>query len=237
MIEQLLLPHRCVLCSAQQQDSLCQACKASLPALDSSCCALCLTPLPTFTYCGACLNTPPLWHHIVAGYRYVFPIDVMIQKLKYGLDLTLTPILANFIVSKISNNSLPDAIIPVPLHSEKIKIRGFNQAIEISRYVSKQTGIPVLSNICFRIKNTPSQTELPWKKRQQNVRNAFKCQSDLTNKHIAILDDVMTSGATVNALAKEIIKQGAAKVSVWVAARSLLSQKSQKNQSIIATVT
>lgn len=151
----------------------------------------------------------------------------MIQKLKYGLDLTLTPILANFIVTKINRNQPPDAIVPVPLHPEKIKTRGFNQAIEISRYVSKQTGIPVLSNICIRVKNTPSQTELPWKERQQNVRDAFKCESDLTNKHIAILDDVMTSGATANALAKEIIKRGAAKVSVWVVARSLPTQKSQ----------
>ncbi|HMU63409.1 MAG: ComF family protein [Nitrosomonas sp.] len=229
IIEQLLLPHRCVLCSIQQQASLCQACKTSLPKLDPNCCTLCLTPLPTFTHCGACLNTPPLWHYIVAGYRYAFPVDVMIQKLKYGLDLTLTPILASFITSKIDRNPLPDAIIPVPLHPEKMKARGFNQAIEISRYVSKQTGIRVLSDICLRVKNTPSQIELPWKKRQQNVRNAFRCQSDLTNKHIAILDDVMTSGATVNALAKEIIKQGATKVSVWVVARSLLSQKSQNN--------
>lgn len=227
IIRQLILPHRCVLCSAQQHDNLCSACRTALPELNPSCCSLCLTPLPTFTHCGTCLNTPPLWHNIVAGYRYAFPVDVMIQKLKYGLDLTLTPILANFIVSKINHNRLPDAIIPVPLHPEKMKTRGFNQAIEISRYVSKQTDIPVLSHICLRVKNTPSQIELPWKKRQQNVRNAFTCQSDLTNKHIAILDDVMTSGATANALAKAIIKRGAAKVSVWVVARSLLSPKNQ----------
>lgn len=227
IIKQLLAPHRCALCAIQQPGNLCHTCESSLPELDPNCCTRCLTPLSTFTYCGACLNTPPLWHHITAGYRYAFPVDLMIQKLKYGLDLTLTPILANFIVTKINRNQPPDAIVPVPLHPEKIKARGFNQAIEISRYVSKQTGIPVLSNICIRVKNTPSQTELPWKERQQNVRDAFKCESDLTNKHIAILDDVMTSGATANALAKEIIKRGAAKVSVWVVARSLPTQKSQ----------
>lgn len=149
----------------------------------------------------------------------------MIQKLKYGLDLTLSPILANFISTKINYNSLPDAIIPVPLHPEKIRSRGFNQAIEISRYVSKQTGVEVFSNICFRVRDTASQTGLTWKKRQQNVRNAFECKIDLTNKHVAILDDVMTSGATLNALAKEIIKQGAAKISVWVVARSLPSHR------------
>lgn len=226
-IGRLLSPHRCALCSIQQPGNLCHACKSSLPELDPNGCTLCLTPLSTFTYCGACLNTPPLWNHITAGYRYAFPIDVMIQKLKYGLDLTLTPILADFIVSKINNNPLPDAIIPVPLHPEKMKVRGFNQAIEISRHVSKQTGIPVLPNSCLRVRDTPSQIELPWKKRQQNVRNAFVCKSDLTNKHIAILDDVMTSGATANALAKEIIKQGATKISVWIVARSLPTQKSQ----------
>ena len=133
----------------------------------------------------------------------------------------MAPILADLLLARIDKDSLPDFIVPMPLHPIRLRERGFNQALEISRKVSKKCGIPLLPDICKRIKDTTSQAGLPWKEREKNIREAFTCEIDLSGRHIAMLDDVMTTGATLNELAKVLRKHGAKHVSGWVAARTL----------------
>jgi ComF family protein len=146
----------------------------------------------------------------------------MIQALKYRPDLTLTPILADCLLSALSPLAdLPDCVIPVPIHGTRLRQRGFNQALEISRYLCNQTGIRLLMEACSRSRDTVSQTELPWKERRKNVRGAFACRQDLAGKHVAIVDDVMTSGATLNELSKVLRRQGAATISIWLIARAI----------------
>jgi ComF family protein len=109
----------------------------------------------------------------------------------------------------------------MPLHPIRLRERGFNQAMEISRYLSKHMKIVILPDSCSRIRHTLPQTRLPWKDRQKNIREAFSCKIDLSGKHIAVVDDVMTTGTTLNELAKALRQQGATEISNWVIARTL----------------
>jgi len=210
----------CVLCLAPDYQNICHACLQDLPRLSPVHCPSCLLPVTTPEICGACLRNPPAWDHISAALRYTFPADALIQALKYRSDLPLAPILADLLLAGLRNDDLPDYVIPVPLHPDRLQARGFNQALEISRHLCKKTGCELLPAACARTRSTPSQTELPWKNRQQNVRNAFACSRDFSGKRVAIVDDVMTSGATMNELARVIRRQGATEVHAWVIARA-----------------
>lgn len=133
----------------------------------------------------------------------------------------MASILADLLIAQIDQVIFPDFIVPMPLHPAKLRERGFNQALEIARCVARKTDIALLPNVCKRIRNTASQTGLPWKEREENIRGAFACEMDMTEKHIAVLDDVMTTGATLNELAKVLHARGAVRVSGWVIARTL----------------
>jgi len=146
----------------------------------------------------------------------------MIHALKYQTNLAIAPILANLLITRLkATKRFPDIIIPLPLHPIRLRERGFNQAMEISRYLSKHMGIVLLPDSCQRIKHTPPQTGLAWKDRQKNIHKAFSCKIDLSGKHVALVDDVMTTGASLNELAKVLREQGAAEISNWVIARTL----------------
>ncbi|SFE88493.1 ComF family protein [Nitrosomonas sp. Nm166] len=217
-----LTQKNCILCGVSATQDLCEPCYIHLPRLPANHCPICLWPVPTAEICGACLTKPPAFTHTIAAFRYTFPIDAMIHSLKYRTHLAIAPILANLLITRLKTTSLlPDVIIPMPLHPIRLRERGFNQAMEISRYISKQMGIALLPDSCKRIKHTPPQTGLPWKDRQKNIRKAFDCKIDLSGKHVALVDDVMTTGATLNELAKVLRKQGAAEISNWVIARTL----------------
>lgn len=220
---QSLLPKNCLLCLAPCEGDLCFACQESLPRLPSNHCPLCLLPMMNSRICGHCLTHNPAWTRAIAALQYTFPVDALIRSLKYQENLSLAPVLANLLTAKLNHFPLPDFIIPVPLHPAKLQERGFNQTIEIGRHVSKHIRAPMLPQACVRAKDTLSQTELSWKKRRGNMQNAFKCITRFEQKHVALLDDVMTSGATLNELAKSVRQQGASEVSVWVIARTIPS--------------
>ena len=136
----------------------------------------------------------------------------------------MSAVLADLMWERINDaafSMLPDFIAPMPLHPARLRERGFNQALEIARRVSNKSGIALLPGACKRIKDTPPQTGLPWREREKNIRGAFACELDLTGQHIAVLDDVMTTGATLNELARVLRKRGATEVSAWVVARTL----------------
>ncbi|SDH09595.1 comF family protein [Nitrosomonas sp. Nm132] len=224
----MLLPTNCLLCLASCEGDLCCACHDNLPRLPSDHCPSCLLPTSDSRICGACLASYPSWTRAIAALRYAFPIDAIIHSLKYQENLTVAPVLANLLMAKMNHCAPPDVIIPVPLHPVRLQERGFNQALEIGRHLSKKMGVPLLPHACVRTRDTLSQTELSWKKRRSNLRNAFACTTRFTQKHVAILDDVMTSGATLNELAKVVRKQGAIEVSVWAIARAIPSSTSIK---------
>jgi ComF family protein len=115
----------------------------------------------------------------------------------------------------------PDVIVPVPLHKSRYRQRGFNQALEIARTVSKDMQVPLDVYSCQRQHDTPQQSQLPAKQRRKNLKNAFAVVRPLNAAHVAILDDVMTTGSTVHELAKVLKKAGVAKVDVWVCARAV----------------
>ena len=138
------------------------------------------------------------------------------------MQLAIAPVLAQLFIDKLNSLELsefPDLVIPMPLHPKRLQERGFNQALEIGHHLTRQLNIVLSSNSCRRIKNTPPQTDLPWKMREKNIQKAFSCNIDLSEKHVAVLDDVMTTGATLNELAKQLRKQGAKKITNWVIAR------------------
>ncbi|WP_297325190.1 ComF family protein [Nitrosomonas sp.] len=219
---QIFTRKNCVLCGTAANQDVCNPCMTHLPQLPDNHCPICLWPVPTAEICGACLKKPPAFTRTIAALRYTFPIDALIQSFKYQANLAIAPILADLLIKKLTAiETRADVIIPMPLHPIRLRERGFNQAMEISRYISKHMGIMILPDSCSRIKHTLPQTGLPWKDRQKNIHKAFSCKIDLSGKHVAVVDDVMTTGATLNELAKTLHQQGAAEISNWVVARTL----------------
>ncbi|QOJ21562.1 MAG: ComF family protein [Gammaproteobacteria bacterium] len=212
----------CLLCGAIAGGDFCPACYRDLPQLPASHCPVCLWPVPTNEICGNCLKKPPAFTRTLAALRYTFPADALIHALKYQTNLAIAPVLANLFIARLKTmETMPDVIVPMPLHPIRLRERGFNQAMEIGRTIAKQTGIALLPDGCSRIKHTLPQTGLPWKERQKNIRRAFSCRIDVSGKHVAIVDDVMTTGATLNELAQVLRRRGATEISNWVIARTL----------------
>ena len=176
-------------------------------------------PLTRGTTCGACLEHPPAFDDVSAAYAYAFPVDALVHALKYGGNLSIAPMLAEALAA----NPLPrvDALIPAPLAPGRLRERGFNQAQELARTIGRRLKIPLLAHACRKVSDTAPQAALPWKERARNVRAAFVCDTDLTGLRVAIVDDVMTSGATVNELSRNLKRAGAVHVSAWVIARTL----------------
>ena len=211
----------CLLCGATSKNDLCNPCRNQFPKIPINHCPICLLPVTTPDICSVCLTSLSTYTRIIAACRYAFPVDALIHSLKYQSNLVIAPILANLLMDKINLSDLPDFILPMPLHPKRLRERGFNQAVEIGRYISQKYKIRMLLESCIRVKNTPFQAGLPWRERKKNIRDAFICTVDLTDKHVVILDDVMTSGATMIELAKVLHHQGAAKINGWVIARTL----------------
>lgn len=217
---QAALPGNCVLCGASGcRARLCEGCEAALPRLPRARCEVCALPLTAGRSCGSCLEKAPAYDSVTAAYAYAFPLDALVQAYKYRGDLSLAPLLAARLVRAVV--AQVDAIIPIPLAPARLRERGFNQAHELARHVGRALGLPVLAAACRKVNETPPQAALPWKERARNVRGAFVCDLDLAGKRIAVVDDVMTTGATLNELARNLKRAGAAQVSGWVIARTL----------------
>lgn len=216
-----LLPQDCFLCAARAGDCLlCPACVAGLPRLTPERCPLCALPTPGAAVCGACLKQAPHFDATQAVFRYEFPLDRLIQSLKYAHRLAG----ADFLGRELAQLSLPvrpDLILPVPLAPERLAERGFNQALELARPLARLLGVPLETRHIHRRRNTAPQASLPWKERKQNIRHAFECEIDLTGKSVLVVDDVMTTGATLDELARTLKQHGAVRVENFVVARAL----------------
>ena len=216
-----LLPGSCLLCSADSAGALlCASCVADLPPLPDARCPQCGVETTLGERCGACLKEPPAFTHTVALFRYEFPVDRLIQALKYGHQLPL----ANWFGQCLSREILAaghDLILPLPLHPTRLQSRGFNQSAEIARTISRELGMQMNTSCLTRTRATPPQAALPLKERARNVRGAFECRDDLGGKRILLVDDVMTSGSTLRECARILKLHGATQITVVVAARAL----------------
>ena len=219
-IKRALLAQDCLLCQSASSDRLlCEACERELPA-SATACPRCALPGSQLTECGACLAAPPHFDASRAAFSYAFPIDALVQALKYGGQLALAGWFAQELLKRLGQPSGVDLIVPLPLHPARMAERGFNQAAEIAKALARASGIAMDAHIAKRLRNTAAQTGLPWREREANMRQAFGCERELSGLSIAVIDDVMTTGATLNEFARTLKQSGAARVENWVVART-----------------
>lgn len=235
-----IFPRHCALCDAPSTNhSLCAGCRADLPRHPAPACPLCGLPIldnpvcPTRglrpshetgssgIVCGTCLRHPPAFDRTLAAFSYSFPIDRLLHGYKYSGDLALVELLAEPLARLAAKQPKPDLMLPMPLHPARLCERGFNQSLEIAKPISRWLDIPLAADACQRTRDTPTQAGLKWRERRRNVRGAFACDLDLSGKKIAVVDDVMTTGATLNEISRVLRACGAAEVSAWVVARTL----------------
>jgi ComF family protein len=215
------MPSTCVLCAATANDSgLCDACAASLPATTGNRCPVCASPTPNASPCGRCIRRPPRYDYVISALDYVTPVDYLVAELKYSRNLAAARALASRLVPHLDKEPYPDIVLPMPIADSRLRERGFNQAAEIARHACAPFGLRLSHGIAQRISAGVSQTALPWSDRASNVRNAFRCQADLSGKTVAVIDDVLTTGATLNELAAVLKRAGADKVVGWIVART-----------------
>lgn len=215
------LPQCCLLCGAETSRALlCAACDAALPRLPAARCRMCALPVTRAELCGACLAHLPRFDRVSAVFAYRFPLDALVQALKYGGNLAVASVLGETLARTVAMERV-DLIVPMPLSAHRLRARGFNQAHEIARSVARATGIPLAADACRRVIDTAAQATLPWKERARNVRGAFVCDADLSGRSVAVVDDVMTTGATLDELARSLKRAGAIEVRGWMVARAL----------------
>src|SRR5688572_1195811 len=192
----------CLLCrGGAGQGLLCAACDADLPRLDGALCPRCAIPSTAGAICGRCLSNPPRFDATVAALEYRFPADVLVHALKFRGELALAALLARLLEARIARDPPVHFILPVPLAARRLRERGYNQALEIARHLTHATGARLALDACERTRDTPAQTGLPWAESTANLRGDFRAPRSLDGATIAVLDDVMTTGAPLAEIA------------------------------------
>lgn len=217
------LPQRCELCATPSgNDLVCAACTGDLPRVWPAC-PVCALPSAAAAVCGRCLSHPPAFDATVAAFAYAFPVDRLIHAFKYKGRLALAEWSAGALLAERARLERPDPdrLVALPLSIGRQRERGYNQAAEITRVVAARSGIRQLSTGVWRIGAAPPQAMLPWAARASNVRGAFACDLDLAGLRVAVIDDVMTTGASLSELARVLRAAGAKSVENWVVARTL----------------
>jgi len=217
-----LFAHACLLCgTASGTDRVCSGCRRELPHHTLPQCPQCAIPTPDGQTCGTCLKHPPAFDHSIAAFSYRFPVNQLIPALKYHSRLAIAQVLGQHLAEAVANCPRPDLLIPMPLHPARIRQRGFNHATEIARVVATSLKLQLDFSCCKRVRDTPPQVALAYDQRRRNVRGAFECNSTVEGKRIALIDDVMTTGTSLDELAKTLKRAGALEVEAWVVARTL----------------
>ena len=216
----LLFGGSCFLCKGKAAALLCAACDADLPRLGPELCPRCALAAPAGAVCGRCLTQPPAYDATHAALAYAFPADVLVQQLKFHGELALAPLLGELLAARLFGNNV-GYVVPVPLSAERLRSRGYNQALEIARHLARATGTRLAPDLCERTRDTPAQMELSLPERIRNVAGAFHCPRIIEGASIAVVDDIMTTGATLEEIAATLKRAGAARVVNWVVARTL----------------
>ena len=224
-IQDWLLPSLCPACGATVEigQRLCRGCTQTLPVLRHACprCAKPYEHADIRGECGACQRRPPAFSRSIALYRYAPPVDHFIRELKFHHQLGLARLLGENLAERLASETRPDRIIPIPLHRTRLRERGYNQALEVARPVARALAVPLDFQILQRVRATTPQTGLAVAARRKNVRDAFRLRdsNSLRGQHLALVDDVMTTGSTAQAAAKCLRAGGADQVEIWVVAR------------------
>ena len=219
----------CVLCRgaadlARDEGLLCAACDADLPRLNDALCPRCALTSPGGALCGRCLAQPPAYDATVAALEYRFPCDVLVQALKFRGELALAAPLGRLLGERVARTGeRVDRVLPVPLSAARLRARGYNQSLEIGRHAARALGAPLAAHACERSRDTAPQSALRWDERARNVRGAFRCTVPLEGAVVAVVDDVMTTGATLAEIAATLKRAGAARVVNWVVARTFFA--------------
>lgn len=221
----ILSSHPCILC--QQVHSchgICKQCRAQLPVVWHAClqCGLPLQELHE-TVCGQCLRHPPYIDRSISVFHYATPVSQMICRLKFEQGLEYACSLGELMLGRLMELPIhyPQALIPVPLHPRRMRQRGYNQALEMARPISRALQLPIDTQLCFRNRHTHEQSQLSLQDRKRNMRQAFSiCNAAKQYQHVAIIDDVVTTGHTVNELARVLKQAGIKRVEVWSCCRA-----------------
>ena len=220
------LPQHCTLCAAVSGRALvCAECAADLPAIACGC-PVCALPAAEPAICGECAGSPPPFAATISAFVYAFPVDRLIQRIKYGGAIALVDwagtALADAVRGPLERRDpalRPQTIVALPLAAARQRERGFNQAAEIAARVAAATALSSSAPL-ERIRAGPPQAALPWTARHGNVRGAFTVRGNVRGLRIALVDDVMTTGATLAEASRALLEAGAQRVECWVVART-----------------
>ena len=219
---QALLPARCLVCGERGDlgRDLCRDCHAALP-WNTSACGRCALPLPVpAPYCGACRHRPPPFDGCQAVFRYDFPLDRLLPRLKFHGDLACGRLLAGLCAGSLAAAPRPQLLLPVPLHAGRLRQRGYDQALELARPLARALDLPLCAERLQRRRATGPQTELGAGARRRNVRDAFQLRPGPLPAHVVVFDDVMTTGATLAECCRLLRRAGVARVEAWAVARA-----------------
>jgi len=222
-LQRWVLPLHCLLCGAPGDGGmdLCADCAAELPR-NRSCCARCALPLATSAaLCGECQRRLPPWDAAWAPFRYGWPLDRLESRYKFGADLAAGRVLSLLWQCEPCPIRLPQLLLAVPLHRSRLRRRGYNQALELARPLAYALDVPLRHDALLRRRATTAQTDLDAVARRRNVHGAFAVREGMAlPAHVAILDDVMTTGATLAECARVLRHAGVQRVDVWALARA-----------------
>lgn len=223
-----LLPNACALCGGDSEAALCGGCAAQFfgPAAAIARCQCCANPVSASgLLCGACQAHRPAFDHTLVAADYAMPVDQLVLQLKFGHRLALAPLCAGLLrdaVQAQAGYALPALLCPVPLGPRRLAGRGYNQALEIARPLARGLGMALEARLLVRVRDTAAQSSIAPAQRQQNIAGAFAVADSalVAGRHIGVVDDVMTSGRTLNEVAATLKRHGAARVSNLVFART-----------------
>lgn len=228
----LAIPSSCALCGISGDDALCNDCNTRFFSRHACRCQQCALPMPDDTYdatpqCGKCLQQARAFDATIVASDYAAPTDHLVLALKFGNRLALAPLFARLMQEALQREppeSLPDVLTVVPLGDTRLAERGFNQALEIARPLAQSLAIPLAPRLLARTRDTLMQAQLHPDERHRNVRHAFALQADmvgqLQGRHVGVIDDVMTTGETLNEIATVLKHHGAVRVTNLVFART-----------------
>ena len=221
----MLFSLACVLCGAPAEpgaESFCRACREDLPQFPAESCPGCGAPSERAALCLHCCASPPAYDACIAACGYHYPVDLMVKKLKYQARLDLARALSAPLLERLkpAPGPRPDCLIPTPLHRARQRRRGFNQAREIARILARNLAVPVDDGLLRRHKPTAQQYELRPEQRARNVKGAFSLMKTMSYKNVAVIDDILTTGATAHEMARLLKDHGAEHVQVWCLARA-----------------
>jgi ComF family protein len=222
-----LWPPQCVLCSRRGQLAsfdLCAGCEGDLPS-NINHCEICAEPFQTEhagpRWCGACVRRHPRLDISRIPFRYAYPMDHMVRRLKYGGAIAIGRVLGELFSQRLAceEQPWPEVLIPVPLAQQRFRKRGFNQAIVLAEHIHRATNLTLRTDLLVRTRETLEQAGLDQRARRKNIRRAFEITGK-PPKHVAIIDDVVTTGSTVNEVARVLKRAGAERVEVWAIAKA-----------------